>query len=170
MNSGQRCIETTSVGVCDSSEGTDPRADASPVAVSPVLPGTQVVHPALVVGLIVQQPVAVHHVAGVEVGHAEVVLDVGAVVHQLVHLAGHVEAFVEPHPVGTSVLTQDRKTLLIDVQESSLILKLLIYKERALNILKNTTCINYVSIFYHNFQRKPESQLCDLPGESYGKI
>lgn len=100
-------MNKASVEVGDSPDGPDPRADASPVAVPAVLSGPQVVHPALVVGLLVQQPVAVHHVAGVEVGHAEAVLHVWAVVHQLVHLAGHVEALVKPHPVGALVLTQD---------------------------------------------------------------
>lgn len=100
---------STSVEVGDPSQGADSRADAAPVAVPPVLSGPQVVRPALVVGLVVQQPVAVHHVRGVEVGHAEAVLDVWAVVHQLVHLAGHVEAFVKPHSVGASVLVQDGK-------------------------------------------------------------
>ncbi len=97
----------TSVEVCDSSEGTNSRADASPVAVSPVLSGPQVVHSALVVWLVVQQPVAIHHITGVEVRHAEVVLDIWAVVHQLVHLAGHVGAFVKPHLEGASVLAED---------------------------------------------------------------
>lgn len=97
-----------SAEVCDSLDGADPGADAPPVAVPAVLSGPQVVHPALVVGLVVQEPVAVHHAAGVEVSHAELVLDVGAVVHQLVHLAGHVEALVEPQPVGAVMLVPHR--------------------------------------------------------------
>lgn len=109
----------TSVQVSDPSEGADPRADASPVAVPPVLSGPQVVRLALVVGLVVQQPLAVHHVAGVEVGHAEAVLDVWAVVHQLVHLAGHVGALVEPHPVGAPVLATGLGKLCYCVQQSN---------------------------------------------------
>lgn len=104
----------TSDDVCDSSEGTDSWADATPVAVSPVLSGPQVVRSALVVGLVVEQPVAVHHITGVEVGHAEVVLDIWTVVHQLVHLARHVGAFVKPHPVGALVLAQDGKLCYFD--------------------------------------------------------
>lgn len=98
-----------SVEVNDSSEGADSRADASPVAVSPVLSRPQVVRSALVVRLVVQQPVAIHHITGVEVGHAEVVLDIWTVIHQLMHLAGHVEAFIQPHPVRALVLAQDGK-------------------------------------------------------------
>lgn len=98
-----------SVQVADSSDGADSGADASPVAEPPVLPGPHVVRPALVVGLVVQQPVAFHHVTGVEVGHAEAVLDVWAVVQHFVHLTGHVGAFVEPHLVGATVLGMDGK-------------------------------------------------------------
>ena len=50
---------------------------------------------------------AVHHVAGVDVGHAEAVLDIGTVVVQLLHLATHVGAIVQPHPVGAAVLQDD---------------------------------------------------------------
>lgn len=92
------------VEVGDSPEGTDPWTGAAPVAVSTVLSGPQVVGPSPVVGLVVQQPVAVHHVAGVDVGHAQAVLDVGAVVADLLHLAGHVRALVQPYFIGTAVL------------------------------------------------------------------
>lgn len=102
-------MHLTSVIVSDSSDGTNSWADTSPVAVSPVLSWPQVVDSALVVWLIVQQPVAIHHVAGVEVRHAEAVLQIWTVIHQLVHLPGHVEAFVKPHLVGASVLVQDGK-------------------------------------------------------------
>lgn len=99
----------TSVEVSDSSEGTDSRADASPVAVSPVLSRPQIVRSALVVGLVIQQPVAIHHITGVEVRHVETVLDIWTVVLQLMHLAGHVGAFVKPHSIGALVLEQDEK-------------------------------------------------------------
>lgn len=104
-----------SAEVCDSLDGADPGADAPPVAVSAVLSGPQVVHPAFVVGLVIQEPVAVHHAAGVKVSHAELVLDVGTVVHQLVHLAGHVETLVEPQPVGAMMLAP-HQILLISLQ------------------------------------------------------
>ena len=93
-----------SLEVHDAPDGTDLRVHASPVVVPPVLAGAHVVVAAPVVGLLVHQPVAVHHVAGVEVGHAEAVHEVGAVVAQLIHLAGHVGALVQPHPEVTAVL------------------------------------------------------------------
>lgn len=77
----------TLVKISDSSEGADLWADTTPVTVPPVLSGPQVVQSPLVVGLIVQQPVAIHHIAGVEVGHIEAVRDVWTVVHQLMHMA-----------------------------------------------------------------------------------
>ena len=93
-----------SVEVGDPSEGADLGAQASPVVEPPVLAGPHIVLPALVVGLVVHQPVAVHHVAGVDVGHTETVLDVGAVVAQLIHLAAHVRTIVHSHSVLATVL------------------------------------------------------------------
>lgn len=92
------------VEVSDPPEGTNPWTGAAPVAVSAVLPRPQVVGSSPVVGLVVQEPVAVNHVAGVNVGHAEAVLDVGAVIADLLHLAGHVGTLVQPDFVGATVL------------------------------------------------------------------
>ena len=47
---------------------------------------------------------AVHHLAGHAVGHAVAVLDVVAVVSQLVHLTAEVLPLVDPHPELASVL------------------------------------------------------------------
>lgn len=82
------------VEVGDSSEGTNPWTGTAPVTVSAVLSGPQVVGSSPVVGLVIQQPVAIDHVAGVNVGHAEAILDIGAIVADLLHLAGHVWALV----------------------------------------------------------------------------
>ena len=95
---------TLSLEVHDTSDGADPGAHASPVAVSPVLARPQVVVLSPVVGLLVHEPVAVHHVAGLDVGHAVAIHDVGAVVVQLCHLAAHVVAVIDPHSVGAAVL------------------------------------------------------------------
>lgn len=54
-------------------------------------------------GLLVHQPVAIHHVAGHAVGHAVTVHDVVTVVHQLIHLTTKVLSLVDPHPVGSPV-------------------------------------------------------------------
>lgn len=52
---------------------------------------------------------AVHHIAGVEIRHAELVLDIWTVIDQLMHLPGHVSTLVKPHPVGTLVLAKKLK-------------------------------------------------------------
>ena len=70
----------------------------------PVLSRPHVHLPASVLGLLVHQPVAVHHVAGVAVGHAVIIHHVVTVVHQLVHLASEVLLLIDFHPESSSVL------------------------------------------------------------------
>lgn len=57
-----------------------------------------------VVGLLVHEPVAIHHVAGVEVGDVETVHEVGTVVRQLSHLTSHVKMLIQPHPEAVAML------------------------------------------------------------------
>lgn len=96
-----------SVKVSDSPERADPWAGAAPVAVPAVLAGPQVVGSSPVVGLVVQQPMAVDHVARVNVRHTQAVLDVGAVVAHLLHLTGHVGTLVQSDFVGAAVLREE---------------------------------------------------------------
>ena len=95
------------VEVSDSPERADPRTSAAPVAVPAVLAGSQVVGPPPVVGLVVQQPVAVNHIARVNVRHTETVLDVGAVIAHLQHLAAHVWTFIQSYFVRATVLQEE---------------------------------------------------------------
>lgn len=89
----------------DSADGAEPVVGApSPVPEVPVLSWPHVHHPASTVGVLVHQPVTVHHIAGHEVRHVEAVHGVGAVVHQLHHLAAKVHAVVQPHPKRATVL------------------------------------------------------------------
>ena len=88
----------------DTPHAHKPTAAHTHVPEAPVLSRPQVHHPAPVVGLLVQQPVAVHHLAGHAVGHAVAVLDVAAVFHQLVHLTAKVLPFIDPHSELASVL------------------------------------------------------------------
>lgn len=69
----------------------------------PVLSRLHVPHPSSEVGLLIHKPVAIHHIAGHEVGHSVAVHDAVAVLHQLMHLALEVLPFIDPHPVGSSV-------------------------------------------------------------------
>merc|ERR1719419_1790185 len=70
---------------------------------APVLSRPHVHHPASVVGLLVHQPVAVHHVAGHAVVHLVTVHDGVTVIHHLVHLSTKVLPLVDPHPVVSPV-------------------------------------------------------------------
>ena len=71
---------------------------------APVLAGPHVHHPASVLGLLVHQPVSVHHVAGLAVGHAVTILDVVTVVHHLMELTTEVLPLVDLHPELAPVL------------------------------------------------------------------
>ena len=73
-----------------------------------MLAGPQVQHPAPVVGLLEQQPVALDHLAGQDLGHAEALQDVLAVLGQLDHLALEVLLLVDPHPELAAVLWSEK--------------------------------------------------------------
>ena len=90
--------------VSDTPHAHEPLAAHAHIPEAPVLSGPHVHHPSLVVGLLVHQPVSVHHVAGLAVGHAVTILDVVTVVH---HLIGHttvVLPLVDLHPELAPVL------------------------------------------------------------------
>ena len=90
--------------VRDAPHAHEPLAAESHVPEAPVLPGPHVHHPASVLGLLVHQPVAVHHVAGHAVAHAVTLHDVVAVFHHLMHLTTEALPLVDPHPELASVL------------------------------------------------------------------
>ena len=94
-------------GIHDAPHAHEPHAAEVPEA--PVLSRPEVPHPASVVGLLVHQPVAVHHMAGHAAAGPVVAVHEGiAVLHHLVHLAHEVLLLVDPHPVGSSVLFEKR--------------------------------------------------------------
>lgn len=91
--------------ICDAPDGADPGQIAHfQVPEIPVLAGPDVQHPASEVGLLEHQPVAVHHLAGLAVGHAETLHHVVTVIHELVHLPAKVLPLVDPHSEGSPVL------------------------------------------------------------------
>lgn len=92
MNSGLK--------LSDPSEGAGGGAGGPPVAELAVLAGPHEVLVATVVGMLVEGPVAVHDVAGVDVTAAEVVLHGLAVVAELHHLALEVGPLVDADAVG----------------------------------------------------------------------
>ena len=96
--------------VHDAPDGAEPCHVTHPhISEVPVLPWPEVHHPASVVGLLEHQPVAVHHVAGLAVGHAEAIHHVVTVVHQLMHLASEVLPLVDPHSVRSPVLWMKKR-------------------------------------------------------------
>ncbi len=90
--------------VHDSSNRAESDVAVSHVPEAPVLSRSEVYHPSSVVGLLIHEPVAIHHMTGLAVGHAVTVHEGVAVICQLVHLTSKVFPFVGPHSVGSPVL------------------------------------------------------------------
>ena len=99
-------------GVCNTSDRAVSHSIISQASEAPVLSGSQVHHPASVVGLLVHQPVAVHHVAGLAIRHVVTVHDVVAVLHQLMHLTTEVLPLVDPYSIGPFVLLTDHLNIM----------------------------------------------------------
>lgn len=96
----------------NTSDGAHPGAHASPVVVYPVLSrGQQVLAPP-VVGVLIQKPGALHHIARVDVIVMEALVEVGAVVRQLRHLSSELGALKDSHTVRSLVLLIQRAMLL----------------------------------------------------------
>lgn len=77
---------------------------AAPVTTGSVLSGAQEILASPVVGVLVEDPEALHDIAGVNVTEVETVEHVGAVVHELHGVSHHVGPVVDPHLVGSSIL------------------------------------------------------------------
>lgn len=71
----------TSVDLSDTPQGSDGGAGASPLAVPPVLARAQEVLASPVVGVLVEDPVALHDVDGGDVAAMEALVQVWAVLH-----------------------------------------------------------------------------------------
>lgn len=88
----------------DPPEGADNGTGSTPVAVPPVLPSSQEVLPAPVVGVLVEDPVSIHDVTRVHVAVVETVRHTGAIVHELHHVAAKVRLLEDAQPVGATIL------------------------------------------------------------------
>ena len=75
-------------GLGEASQRAEGGAGASPLAVPPVLAGAQEILAAPVVGVLVEHPVALHHIEGGDVAGVETLHQVGAVLTQL-HVLTH---------------------------------------------------------------------------------
>ncbi|KAF3843573.1 hypothetical protein F7725_002422 [Dissostichus mawsoni] len=90
-------------GIGDTPHAHEPLA-LMPMSEVPVLSGPHVHHLASELGLLVHQPVTVHHVAGLALVHAVTVHDVVTVLHHLVTLTTEVLLLIDLHPELASVL------------------------------------------------------------------
>ena len=98
--------------VHDASDGADPGVPAPPLAEPLVLPGPDQVHPASVVRVLVEEPVAVGDVAGEDAVNVESVRDAGAVVHQVHHLPSELESLVQAQVERAGLLVRDGNHLI----------------------------------------------------------
>lgn len=85
-------------------ERADHGVEAAPVPAGPVHSWAHEVLPSSIVGMLVEGPVALHDVAGVDVSVMEALVHVGAVIHELHHVPHHLGPVVKPHLVGSSIL------------------------------------------------------------------
>lgn len=96
----------------DSLEGANNGTGCTPVAVSPVLSSSQEVLSASVIGVLIEDPVAIHNVRRVDVAMMETVRQTGTVIHELHHVAAKVWLFIDTQPIGASILgDQEKKSL-----------------------------------------------------------
>lgn len=75
----------------------------------PVLLGPQQVLPAPVVGHLVEDPAALQHMEGADLAPVEAVLEAGAVLAQLHHVALVVLSLIQPQAVGARLLHPQRE-------------------------------------------------------------
>lgn len=95
----------------DSLEGANNGTGCTPVAVSPVLSSSQEVLSASVIGVLIEDPVAIHNVTRVDVAVMETVRQTGTVIHELHHVAAEVWLLIDTQPIGASILEEQKKSL-----------------------------------------------------------
>lgn len=96
------------VGVHDAPHAHKPHVAHAHIHEASVLSRSHVHHSAPEAGLLIHEPVSVHHMRGHAVGHAVTIHDVVTVIHQFVHLASKVFPLIDSHPVRATVLKNTR--------------------------------------------------------------
>lgn len=86
------------------SDGSHPGTETSPLIKPPVFTRAHQVLASPVMGMLVEDPVAVHHVAGVDVAKVEAFVQGGAVISQLHHLTSELWALIDPQSVRALML------------------------------------------------------------------
>ncbi len=102
-------MQTEWLIISDSSEGAHNGTGSTPVLVSPVFPSFQEVLPPSVVGLFIEDPVAIHHVTGVHMSMVETIRHTGAVVCEIHHVTSVVSLLIDPQSVWSPVLLTSRR-------------------------------------------------------------
>lgn len=95
-----------SIEIHGSSQRAHSGIHGSPVVVPPVVPWPQQVLPPPVVGQLIQDPAALQHVEGADLTEVEAVVERGAVLCDLHHLASVVLSLVDPDSVGAGLWIQ----------------------------------------------------------------
>lgn len=101
--------------VHNASDGSDPGTPATPLAKPLVLSRPYQVHPAPVVWVLVEEPVAVGHVAGEDVVYVEAVHDTGTVIHQIHHLTSKLYPLIQAHVEWPRFLVTNRNGELFSI-------------------------------------------------------
>lgn len=83
--------------VQDASDGADSGAPTAPLTESLVLSGPDQVHPAPVVWVLVEEPVALFDIAGEDVAYVEAIHDAGTVIYQVHHLSAKLNPLIQAH-------------------------------------------------------------------------
>lgn len=96
----------------NTSDGANPGIDGSPVTVSPVLARPQEILPSPVVGMLIEEPIPLHNIAGVDIIVLESIIEGREVIGKLQHLTAKVRALVDSHLVSSLILrTRKRRQL-----------------------------------------------------------
>lgn len=94
--------------ISDSSEGAHNGTGSTPVSVSPVFSRFQEVLPPSVVGIFIEDPVAIHHVTGVHMSMVETIGHTRAVICEFHHVTSVVCLLIDPQSVWPPVLLTSR--------------------------------------------------------------
>lgn len=94
----------------DPPEGTNDGTGGTPVAIPPVLPCSQEVLSASVVGVFIEDPVAIHNITGVHMAVMETVRHTGTVIHELHHVTTEVRLLIYTQSVGASILWDQKSS------------------------------------------------------------
>lgn len=88
----------------DMSDGSHPGTQASPLIKPPVFTGAHQVLASPVMGMLVEDPVAIHHIAGVDVVEMEAFIQGGAVISQLLPMASELWTLIDYQSVRALML------------------------------------------------------------------